>query len=170
MFGARSMTRSTSGFEPVQLKRTRASATVSPSASAVLPIFTVTPAPIASSSLRAGAAGSANTKTVILSMKEQNYHARADSCEPGGGVVRNSTQETTMRSSPFGSRRGGIIAGLLLSGLVVLCLVIAGSIFLARNIRVQTTARNGGDDVTIDTPVGHLSVRAHEKPGMVASD
>ncbi len=67
------------------------------------------------------------------------------------------------------SERGGIIGGLLLSGLVVVCLLIAGSIFLARNIRVQTTARNGGDDVTIDTPVGHLSVRAHEKPGMVAS-
>ena len=69
-----------------------------------------------------------------------------------------------------GSRRGGIIGGLLLSGLVVVCLLIAGSIFLARNIRVQTTARNGGDDVTIDTPVGHLSVRAHEKAGAAVSD
>jgi hypothetical protein len=69
-----------------------------------------------------------------------------------------------------GSRRGGILGGLLLSGLVLVCLVIAGSIFLARNIRVQTTARNGGDDVTIDTPVGHLSVRAHEKTGTAASD
>jgi hypothetical protein len=67
-------------------------------------------------------------------------------------------------------RRGGIIAGLLLSGLVVVCLVIAGSVFIARSIRVQTTARNGGDDVTIDTPVGHLSVRAHEKAGMSATD
>jgi hypothetical protein len=73
-------------------------------------------------------------------------------------------------SSRFGSRRGGIIAGLLLSGLVIVCLMIAGGIFLARNIRVQTTARNGGDDVTIDTPVGHLSVRAHEKAGTAATD
>jgi hypothetical protein len=48
--------------------------------------------------------------------------------------------------------------------------MIAGGIFLARNIRVQTTARNGGDDVTIDTPVGHLSVRAHEKAGTAATD
>ncbi len=49
-------------------------------------------------------------------------------------------------------------------------MIIAGSIFVARNIRVQTTARNGGDDVTIDTPVGHLSVRAHEKAGAAATD
>jgi len=70
-----------------------------------------------------------------------------------------------------GSRRGGIIAGLLVSGLVVVCLIIAGSIFLARNIRIQTTARNGGgNDLTIDTPVGHLSVHAHEKPGTAATD
>ena len=75
-----------------------------------------------------------------------------------------------MRSSRFGSQRGGIIAGLLLSGLVVMCLMIAGSIFLARNIHVQTTSRNGGDDVNIDTPVGHLSVRAHEKAGSAATD
>lgn len=66
------------------------------------------------------------------------------------------------------SHRGGILFGLLLSGLVVVCLMIAGGVFLARNIRVQTTARNGGDDVTIDTPVGHLSVRAHEKAGTAA--
>jgi hypothetical protein len=75
-----------------------------------------------------------------------------------------------MRNSRFGSQRGGIIAGLLLSGLLVVCLIIAGSIFIARNIRVQATARNGGDDVTIETPVGHLSVRAHEKAGATETD
>jgi hypothetical protein len=67
------------------------------------------------------------------------------------------------------SRRGGIIAGLLVSGLVIVCLMIAGGVFLARNIRVQTATRNGGDDVTIDTPAGHLSIRAHEKAGTAAA-
>jgi hypothetical protein len=77
-----------------------------------------------------------------------------------------------MRSCGFrrNSRRGGILAGLLLTGLVVVCLMIAAAIFVARNIHVQTTARNGGDDVSIDTPVGHLSVRAHEKAGSAATD
>ena len=67
------------------------------------------------------------------------------------------------------SRRGGILFGLLLSALVIVCMMIAGGIFLARNIRVQTTERNGGDDVSIDTPAGHLTVRAHEKPGTTAA-
>jgi hypothetical protein len=74
------------------------------------------------------------------------------------------------RSSRGCSQRGGILAGLLLSAFLVLCLVIAGSVFLARNIRVHTIAGNGGDDVSIDTPVGHLSVRAHEKAGTAATD
>jgi hypothetical protein len=73
-----------------------------------------------------------------------------------------------MRSS--GSRRGGILAGLLVSGLVVMCLIIAGGIFVARNIRVETAARNGGDYVSIDTPAGHLSVHAHEKAGSANAD
>jgi hypothetical protein len=63
------------------------------------------------------------------------------------------------------SRRGGILFGLLLTGLVIVCLMIAGGIFLARNIRVETASRNGGDYVSIDTPAGHLTVHAHEKAG-----
>src|SRR5580658_1536361 len=73
------------------------------------------------------------------------------------------------RSRPC-SERGGILGVLLLTGCVFLFLMIAGGLFLARNIRVHTTARNGGDDVSIDTPVGHLSVRAHEKAGTAATD
>jgi hypothetical protein len=69
-----------------------------------------------------------------------------------------------------GSRRGGILSALLLSGLVIVCLMIAGGLFLARNIRVQTTTRNGGDYVSIDTPAGHLSVHAHDKTGSAATD
>jgi hypothetical protein len=43
--------------------------------------------------------------------------------------------------------------------------VIVGALFIARNVRVETGTRNGGDTVSIDTPAGHLSVRAHERPG-----
>ena len=69
-----------------------------------------------------------------------------------------------------GSRPGGIVFGLLLSASLVACLIVAGGLFVARNIRVDTTARNDGDDVSIDTPAGHLSVRAHEKTGSAAAD
>lgn len=77
-----------------------------------------------------------------------------------------------MRSygSDYGSNRGGILSGLLLSGLVLVCLLIAGGLFIARNIRVETAQRNGGDYVSIDTPAGSLSVHAHEKTGWAASD
>lgn len=72
-----------------------------------------------------------------------------------------------MRS--FDSRRGGILFGFLVSGLVVVCLLIACGLFVARNIRVQTVSRNGGDDVSIDTPGGQLSIRAHERAGSAAA-
>jgi hypothetical protein len=64
------------------------------------------------------------------------------------------------------SQRGGIFLGLLLSGLAVMCLLILGGAYLASNIRVHTAERpGGGADVSIDTPGGHLTVRAHEKVG-----
>jgi hypothetical protein len=73
-----------------------------------------------------------------------------------------------------GSRRGGILFGLLLSGLVFVCLVIAGGLlvarFVSRNVSVRTTARSGGDDVSIETPVGHLSVHAHDRSGAATAD
>jgi hypothetical protein len=68
------------------------------------------------------------------------------------------------------SRRGGVLFGLLMSALVIVCLAIAGGLFVARNIRVQTAARNGGDYVSIDTPAGSLSIHAHEKPGSANAD
>jgi hypothetical protein len=63
------------------------------------------------------------------------------------------------------SRRGGVLVGLLMSALVIGCLVIAGGVYLARNVRVETAARNGGKYVSIDTPAGQLSIHAHDKPG-----
>jgi hypothetical protein len=68
------------------------------------------------------------------------------------------------------SRHGGVLFGLLMSALVIVCLLIAGGLFIARNVRVETAARNGGDYVSIDTPAGNLSIHAHEKPGSAAAD
>jgi hypothetical protein len=67
------------------------------------------------------------------------------------------------------SQRGGVLFGLLLSAMAVMCLLFVGGIYLASNIRVHTTERAGGADVSIDTPGGHLTVRAHEKAGAAAT-
>ena len=68
------------------------------------------------------------------------------------------------------SERGGILGALLITGAVVVCLMIIGGIIVARSIHVTTTARNGGDDVSIDLPGGHLEVRAHDKAGTAVKD
>jgi len=81
--------------------------------------------------------------------------------------MRNQVAGDDMRSCD--SRRGGILFGFLMSGVVVVCLLIACGVFVARNIRIQTVSRNGGDDVSIDTPGGQLSIRAHEKAGSAAT-
>jgi hypothetical protein len=67
------------------------------------------------------------------------------------------------------SRRGGILVGLLLSARAGLCLLIFGAIYLASNIRVHTAERANGADVSIDTPAGHLSLRAHDRAGSIAA-
>jgi len=106
-------------------------------------------------------------------MKEQNYHARTGFCEPGHALVRNRPLGADMkscRSSRRCSQSGGVLFGLLMSGLVIVCLVIACGLYIARNVRVQTTSRNGGDYVSIDTPAGHLSIHAHDKAGTAARD
>jgi hypothetical protein len=62
-----------------------------------------------------------------------------------------------------GSRRGGILAGLLITGVVILCIVVASGLFVAHSVKVRSAENGDGKDVSIDTPVGHLEVRAHEK-------
>jgi hypothetical protein len=66
--------------------------------------------------------------------------------------------------------RGGILGALLITGAVIVCLMIVGGIIVARTIHVTTTPRNGGDDVSIDLPGGHLNIRAHEKAGTAVRD
>lgn len=67
--------------------------------------------------------------------------------------------------------RGGILGALLGTGLVIICLMIVGGIIIARNVHITTTARsNGGDDVSIDLPGGHLDIHAHDKAGTAVTD
>jgi hypothetical protein len=60
-------------------------------------------------------------------------------------------------------RRGGILTGLLVSGLILLCLCAAGGIYIARHTRISSVSRGGGDDVSIDTPAGRLNVQANNR-------
>lgn len=63
---------------------------------------------------------------------------------------------------PGEARRGGILSSLLFTVLVCVGLAIVAGLYVARNVRVETTHRNGGDDVSIDTPGGRIQIRAHE--------
>lgn len=67
------------------------------------------------------------------------------------------------------SRRGGILLGLLAAAFAFVCLAVAGAILIARNVHVETSATRNGDSVSLDTPAGRLSVRAHERPGAGAA-
>ncbi|MES1257391.1 MAG: hypothetical protein ABUS51_03140 [Acidobacteriota bacterium] len=59
-------------------------------------------------------------------------------------------------------RRGGILGGVLFTGLAIVVLMMAAGLFIVRNVRVATAHRYGGDDVSIETPGGRLNIRAHE--------
>ncbi len=60
------------------------------------------------------------------------------------------------------SRRGGLLSGLLITFAVLVCLVVAGGLFIGRNVRVQTDSGRGGDHVSIETPAGNFSIQAHD--------
>jgi hypothetical protein len=68
------------------------------------------------------------------------------------------------------SRRGGVLAGVLLSVLAVVCLMFAVGIYIVGNLRIESHDKPGGADVSIDTPAGHLSVHAHDHRGAVPAD
>ena len=67
-------------------------------------------------------------------------------------------------------RRGGILSGLLFSLLACVALTVIGGLYVARNVRVQTTRHNGGsEDFMIETPGGRLDIRTHENVDPVAA-
>jgi len=63
------------------------------------------------------------------------------------------------------SRRGGILAGLLITALALVCVAVVVGIAIARNVRVESYSGRTGDNVSIETPAGKLSIRAHDQPG-----
>jgi hypothetical protein len=75
--------------------------------------------------------------------------------------MRNTSLEAQIMSKPS-TRRGGVLSGLLFMFLAIIVLAIATGLYIARNVRVQTTHRHGGDDVSIETPGGRINIRAHE--------
>ena len=64
---------------------------------------------------------------------------------------------------PAVSRRGGIVSGLLLTALAIAVLVAAVALYAVHNVKVDTLHSHNGDNVSIDTPAGHLQIQAHEK-------
>jgi hypothetical protein len=60
------------------------------------------------------------------------------------------------------SRRGGALGLVLFVGVSVVIVMLAGAYLIARTVRVNTTHRNRGDDVSIETPAGRMDIRAHE--------
>ena len=63
------------------------------------------------------------------------------------------------------SQRGGVLFGLLVSVVVVVCVLTFVGIYIARSIKVVSHDRRDGSDVSIDLPGGHFSVHAHDKTG-----
>lgn len=68
------------------------------------------------------------------------------------------------------SERGGILVGLLVTGLVLVCCAIATAVFVVRNVHISARDRGNGGDVSIDTPVGHLSVHGHDDSAWPSAD
>jgi hypothetical protein len=66
------------------------------------------------------------------------------------------------------SERGGVLFGLFLSAFAVMCLFVIGGIYLASQIRVHTAEKPGSADLSIDTPAGNFTMRAHENAGSAA--
>jgi len=66
---------------------------------------------------------------------------------------------------------GGILSGLLITALGIVCLAIMCGMYIARNVHVTTSSNHfGGDNVSIDTPAGRFSIHAHDQPGGIPSD
>jgi hypothetical protein len=63
------------------------------------------------------------------------------------------------------SRRGGIVMGLLLTALTLVAVAVIVAFSVARNVRVETVQTEDGKHVSIDTPAGSFSIRAHENSG-----
>lgn len=64
------------------------------------------------------------------------------------------------------STRGGILMGLLLAAATLVCVAMIIGFSVARNVRVDTIRTGDGKDVSISTPAGNFSIRAHDHDGV----
>jgi hypothetical protein len=72
--------------------------------------------------------------------------------------------------SKTNSRTGGVLAGLLITAVVMVCVAIAVGIAIARNVRVETDSTRNGDRVSIETPAGKFSIHARDESGRALVD
>lgn len=70
----------------------------------------------------------------------------------------------------FHSRRGGILAGLVITFAALVCVALLIGFSVARNVRVNTIHGKDGDNVSIETPAGHFSIHAHDESGRALVD
>lgn len=65
------------------------------------------------------------------------------------------------------SQTGGVLAGVLVAVLILAALAVLGvfmaGIYFAENIHVEKSKGAHGETVKIDTPIGSMRVKAHEK-------
>jgi hypothetical protein len=90
----------------------------------------------------------------------------ADCCELPCHLNRNEDEEIDMKRS----ERGGILGGLLITALAMMCLAVIAVMFVARNVHVRTSGNGERSDVSIDTPAGHLTVHANDQDGWAYTD
>lgn len=67
-------------------------------------------------------------------------------------------------------RRGSVLRALLIVAAVVVTLMLAAGVFVARNVHVLTTHAEKGDDVSIETPAGKIKIRTSDRSGAALPD
>jgi hypothetical protein len=68
------------------------------------------------------------------------------------------------------NRRGGILMGLLVTAAALVCVAIVIGLAVARNVRVETFHGKDGNNVSINTPGGNFTIRAHDHDGKAFVD
>jgi hypothetical protein len=78
--------------------------------------------------------------------------------------------KTLPSSAARRNRRGGILMGLLVTAAVLVCVAIAIGVTVARNVRIETFRGKDGEHVSINTPGGNFTIRAHDHDGSAFVD
>lgn len=76
--------------------------------------------------------------------------------------MERATFSSVSAGPRLGSRRGGVISGLLFAAMVVFLLMLCAGVIVTRTVHVRSTDGTSGTDVAIDTPAGRLNIRARD--------